>query len=97
MKEALRQIYESMGISPQVYEFGERIWDSLKDRWQEIDAVSEYNQLKVIGAVCLAPPATAIMTWGGKPWKKYMRIFFIRRTPWCGLRLPVVPMPWPWL
>lgn len=51
MKEALRQIYESMGISPQVYEFGERIWDSLKDRWQEIDAVSEYNQLKVIGAM----------------------------------------------
>lgn len=51
MNEALRQMYESMGISQKVYDFGERIWVSLKDRWQEIDAVSEYNQLKVIGAM----------------------------------------------
>jgi len=51
MKEALKQIYRNMGISREVYEFGERIWESLKDRWQEIDALSEYNQLKVIGAM----------------------------------------------
>lgn len=51
MKEALRQIYENMGISREVYDFGERIWQSLEDRWQEIDAISEYNQLKVIGAM----------------------------------------------
>lgn len=51
MKEALKQIYESMGISRKVYEFGERIWESLRERWQEIDAVSEYNQLKVIKAM----------------------------------------------
>lgn len=51
MNEALKQMYESMGISQKVYDFGERIWESLKDRWQEIDAVSEYNQLKVIGAM----------------------------------------------
>ncbi len=51
MKEALRQIYENMGISREVYDFGERLWESLKDRWQEIDAISEYNQLKVIGAM----------------------------------------------
>lgn len=51
MNEALKQMYESMGISGQVYDFGERIWESLKDRWQKIDAVSEYNQLKVIGAM----------------------------------------------
>ena len=51
MNEALRQMYESMGISQKVYDFGERIWESLKDRWQEIDAVSEYNQLKVISAM----------------------------------------------
>lgn len=51
MKEALERIYEDMGISREVYSFGERIWESLKDRWQEIDALSEYNQLKVIGAM----------------------------------------------
>ncbi len=51
MNESQQRIYEQMGISPQVYAFCENIWDSLKDRWQEIDALSEYNQLKVIGAM----------------------------------------------
>lgn len=44
-------IYEQMGIGKEVYEFGEKIWDSLSDRFAQIDAVSEYNQLKVIGAM----------------------------------------------
>lgn len=51
MNESQQRIYEQMGITPQVYTFCERIWDSLGDRWQEIDALSEYNQLKVIGAM----------------------------------------------
>ncbi len=51
MNKSQQRIYEQMGISPQVYAFCENIWDSLKDRWQEIDALSEYNQLKVIGAM----------------------------------------------
>lgn len=46
-----RQIYKEMGISKEVYEYGEKVWNSLKDRWAEIDALSEYNQLKVIGAM----------------------------------------------
>lgn len=48
MKKA---IYETMGISPQVYEYGETVWNALKPRFEEIDALSEYNQLKVIGAM----------------------------------------------
>lgn len=45
------EIYEKMGISKEVYDFGEKIWNSLKERFEHIDAVSEYNQLKVIGAM----------------------------------------------
>ena len=48
MKQA---IYEAMGISPEVYEYGEKVWNYLKPRFEEIDALSEYNQLKVIAAM----------------------------------------------
>ncbi len=51
MKALSKQIYQSMGITPPVYEYGEKIWTSLKPRWEEIDAVSEYNQIKVINSM----------------------------------------------
>lgn len=44
-------MYQEMGISERVYQYGESIWRSLKDRWEEIDRLSEYNQLKVIQAM----------------------------------------------
>lgn len=44
-------MYEHMGISREVYTFAEKIWDSLKERFLQIDNVSEYNQLKVISAM----------------------------------------------
>lgn len=47
-KEAM---YKQMGISQQVYEFSEKIWNSLGGRFARIDDVSEYNQLKVIKAM----------------------------------------------
>lgn len=46
-----KEMYASMGISAPVYEFGESIWNSLQERFKEIDALSEFNQLKVIGAM----------------------------------------------
>lgn len=45
------EIFESLGISKAVYEFGAQIEESLKERFAEIDRVAEYNQLKVIGAM----------------------------------------------
>ncbi len=45
------KIYRELGISDRVYLHGERVWRSLKDRWERIDALSEYNQLKVIKAM----------------------------------------------
>ena len=41
-------MYEKMGISREVYDFCEKIWNSLGERFSHIDEVSEYNQLKVI-------------------------------------------------
>lgn len=47
----IENMYRDMGISPEVAAYSEEIWNSLKDRWEEIDTVSEYNQLKVIKAM----------------------------------------------
>ena len=49
MKE-LTAIYESMGISPAVYEYGEKAIAKLRDRFDAIDQVAEYNQAKVLAA-----------------------------------------------
>lgn len=46
-----KEIYQKLGISEEVYEYGEKVWNSLNSRWAQIDELSEYNQLKVIGAM----------------------------------------------
>ena len=46
-----QKIYEELGISKEVYRYGEAVWESLSERWAQIDNVSEYNQLKVIHAM----------------------------------------------
>ncbi len=51
MNFSAEEIYEKMGISKAVYDFCEEIWVSLGKRFEQIDTVSEYNQLKVIGAM----------------------------------------------
>lgn len=45
------EIYQEMGISKEIYDYCDKIWNSLKPRWEEIDILSEYNQLKVIHAM----------------------------------------------
>ena len=44
-------IYQNLGICREVYEFGEKIIEDLKERFEEINANAEYNQLKVIAAM----------------------------------------------
>jgi cystathionine beta-lyase family protein involved in aluminum resistance len=46
----ITQLYESMGISPAVYEYGQQTLARLKDRFDAIDQVAEYNQAKVLAA-----------------------------------------------
>ncbi len=47
----LREQYEENGISREVWEKGEAVLETLKDRFREIDEIAEYNQLKVLNAL----------------------------------------------
>ena len=47
----LEEIYTQMGIEKPVFSFGEKIAKELEGRFAAIDAVAEYNQLKVIAAM----------------------------------------------
>lgn len=44
----MNQMYESLGISREVREFAAETEQALKERFEAIDAVAEYNQMKVI-------------------------------------------------
>lgn len=47
----LEEMYEDLGISRKVLDFGNEVEASLKERFEEIDQNAEYNQLKVIAAM----------------------------------------------
>jgi len=49
--ETINDLYSKIGISKEVYNFGEGIITKLQERFQVIDEVAEYNQLKVIAAM----------------------------------------------
>ena len=47
----LETMYEGLGVSRGVYEYGEAVLAGLRERFTEIDRVAEYNQAKVLGAM----------------------------------------------
>ena len=47
----MNTIYNEMGIRETVLSFGKNIEKNLKDRFEKIDEIAEYNQLKVIKAM----------------------------------------------
>ncbi len=49
--EQLLELYQTMGISPAVYAYGERTLEHLKERFSAIDQIAEYNQAKVVRAM----------------------------------------------
>lgn len=49
--EMSTKLLKEMGISDEVYAYSNQILDGLKDRFEEIDTVCEYNQLKVLKAL----------------------------------------------
>ena len=51
VKETTQQMYNDMGISNEVYAYGEEILTSLQDRFARIDQIAELNQLKIINAM----------------------------------------------
>ena len=51
MQQKLNEIYQNMGISEEVLRVGNQIETELKERFEQSDAIAEYNQLKVIHAM----------------------------------------------
>lgn len=47
----MMNMYEKMGISKEVLAFSNEILESLKERFERIDDVAEYNQMKVLHAM----------------------------------------------
>ncbi|MDR0923918.1 MAG: methionine gamma-lyase family protein [Hungatella sp.] len=47
----INEMYENLGISRQVIDFGKEIEEALRERFKEIDETAEYNQMKVIKAM----------------------------------------------
>ena len=47
----LKQYYNNLGINEEVYQFCSDIEEKLRERFQEIDRIAEYNQLKVLTAM----------------------------------------------
>lgn len=49
--EELLELYNEMGISTKVYEYGEQTIKKLNQRFEQIDKIAEYNQAKVLSAM----------------------------------------------
>ena len=47
----MKEMYKNAGILPEVYDFCDAVIKSLEDRFKAIDAVAEYNQMKVVMAM----------------------------------------------
>ena len=47
----ITKAYKELGITDEAYNFGEKILGSLKDRFDKIDKIAEYNQCKVLAAM----------------------------------------------
>lgn len=62
----LESLYGSMGISKEVFSYGERILEELRDRFDAIDRIAEYNQAKVVHAMqeCKVSEACLLGTTG---------------------------------
>ena len=50
LNDQLNQLYETMHLSRKVREYCDNVLENLKGRFTDIDAVAEYNQMKVLAA-----------------------------------------------
>lgn len=59
--EDMKEMLQTMGIDSDVYQLGESICESLKERFAEIDETAEFNQLKVLNAMQKAKVSEACL------------------------------------
>ncbi len=50
-EELQKKMYETLGISGEVYEYGEKCQRQVEGRFSDIDRTAEYNQIKVLSAM----------------------------------------------
>lgn len=62
MNDIKKALYEQLGIDRDVCELGEIWCEKLKERFESIDSIAEYNQLKVIKAMQKARVSEACLT-----------------------------------
>ena len=102
----MKELYEQLGISSQVYDFCHEIEKSLKERFEQFDKTAEYNQMIVLLAMQKTAsarsasallPVTATTITAVILWKRFMRIHSTQKHVWCVRRLRVERMPWPLL
>lgn len=88
IENELKGLYEHLHLDEDVYNYCSQIEKSLKERFEAIDQVAEYNQLKVINAMqknrvserhLREQQVMAMMMMDEIPLKKSMRIFFIQK------------------
>lgn len=97
----MKDMYRAAGIMPEVYDFCDHIEEKLEDRFKAIDAVAEYNQLKVVMAMQANRVSEAHFQpssgygyddLGRDTLEKVYAHIFIRRMLSCGLILPAALM-----
>ena len=77
----MKEMYAQLGISSEVYDFGHKIEESLKERFEKFDKTAEYNQMKVLLAV--------------KHVKRFMQRLSIRTPVWYARRSHAELTRWP--
>ena len=53
LETALNEQYKKMGLDEQTIAYGNEVRESLKERFAQIDAMAELNQMKVLQAMLL--------------------------------------------
>lgn len=100
MNEEIKNMYAALGIQPDVLAFGENILKNLENRFQEIDTVAEYNQLKVLKAMqdhkvsdihFAATSGYGYNDMGRDTLRRCMHLRFMRRRHRCVPRSPAAP------
>ena len=97
----MEQIYSMLGISAEVEAFGNAVLKDLKERFEKIDAVAEYNQAKVLRAMqeervdgtCFAGSTGYGYNDNGRDKLEKVYALGLRRL-WCAPRLPAAHMHW---
>ena len=96
----MKELYEQLGISSQVYDFCHEIEESLKERFEQFDKTAEYNQMKVLLAMqknrvseecCGSSSGYGYNDYGVILWKRFMRIHSTQKPAWSARRSPAEP------